>query len=211
MKTYTYTGKTRSEALNLALYELNVNEDEVYVKETEQKGSLFKSKKVELTIIKQEDVANLIKEFLTSLIEKMGLEIKIETSLREGVYNFTIFSDNNAILIGKEGRTISALNQITRQMLNNEISFRFRYNLDVGLYKQKQENNLERMAKKVAREVAKTKLEAKLEPMNSYERRIVHNALTNDRFVYTESAGEDPERYVVIKLKKNEEKTKEEE
>lgn len=205
MKTYKYVGKTKAEALNLALYELNVNEDEVYVKEEEQKAGLFKSKKIELIIYKKEDVSQLIKDFLTNLTAKMGLEIKIETSVRDGIYNYTIFSDNNAILIGKEGRTIAALNQVTRQMLNIEAPFIFKYNLDVAQYKQKQEDNLERTAKRIAREVAKTKIEAKLDPMNSYERRIVHNILGNDRFVYTESAGEEPNRYVIIKLKKKEE------
>lgn len=147
----------------------------------------------------------LIKDFLTDIISRMGIEINIETNNRDGIYNFTIFSDNNAILIGKEGRTISALNQITRQMLNNEIDFTFKYNLDVAQYKQKQEKNLVRAARQAAREVAKTKVEANLEPMNSYERRIVHNALGKDRYVYTESAGEEPNRYVVIKLKEKKE------
>lgn len=205
MKTYTYSGKTRSEALNMALYELNVNEEDVYVKETEQKAGLFKAKKVELVITKKADVVQLIKDFLTDIISRMGIEINIETNNRDGIYSFTIFSDNNAILIGKEGRTISALNQITRQMLNNEIDFTFKYNLDVAQYKQKQEKNLVRVARQTAREVAKTKVEANLEPMNSYERRIVHNALGKDRYVYTESAGEEPNRYVVIKLKEKKE------
>lgn len=205
MKTYTYTGKTRSEALNMALYELNVNEEDVHVKEIEQKAGLFKSKRVELLITKKEEVAQLIKDFLSNITTKMGVAINIETNYRDGIYNFTIFSDNNAILIGKEGRTITALNQITRQMLNNEIDFTFKYNLDVAQYKKKQENHLIRAARRTAREVAKTKIEANLEPMNSYERRIVHNALGKDRFVYTESAGEEPNRYVVIKLKSKKE------
>ena len=75
----------------------------------------------------------------------------------------------------------------------------YKFNLDVGEYKLKKQKNLERMAYRIAKEVRKTKVDAKLDPMNSYERRIIHNALNDDRYVYTESFGEEPNRYVVIK------------
>ncbi len=201
MKKYNYVGKTRSEALNLALYELNSNEEDLIIKESEQKGGLFKSKKIELEIIKKEDIVNQLKELLINICNKIGVEINIETTQRGGYYNLTIFSDNNAILIGKDGRTISALNLISKQALQNELGFNFKYNLDVAQYKAKQEGHLVREAKKIAREVGKTKIDATLDPMNSYERRIVHNALTNNKYVYTESIGEEPNRQIVIKAK----------
>jgi spoIIIJ-associated protein len=96
---------------------------------------------------------------------------------------------------------MAALSTVVRQMVFNELGYYYKFNLDVGEYKLKQQKNLERMAHKLAREVAKTKVEVKLDPMNSYERRIIHNALNDDRYVYTESVGEEPNRCVVIKMR----------
>ena len=115
-----------------------------------------------------------------------------------------MYSDNNGILIGKDARTLNALTTIIKQAVFNQIGTYYNFVLDVSEYKEKQQYFIEKAAKKTAREVARTKIEAKLEPMNSYERRIVHNALTNYRGVYTESEGVEPHRYVVIKPKKEE-------
>ncbi len=204
MEKYKYVGKTREEALNMALYELNVNEENVIINEKEQKGGLFKGKKIELEIIKKEDIINFIKETLVNITTKMGLEVKLEVLTRDETPNIVIHSDNNNILIGKNGRSLSALTMILKQAVFNEIGQNFRFNLDVADYKLKQQRNLERLAKKVAREVSRTKIDANLEPMNSYERRIVHSILSNNKKVYTESTGEEPNRYVVIKAKEDE-------
>ena len=96
---------------------------------------------------------------------------------------------------------MNALTTLIKQSIHNEIDDYYNFVLDVSEYKEKQQFFIEKAAKKIAREVAKTKVEAKLDPMYSYERRIVHNALTNYRGVYTESEGVEPHRYVVIKPK----------
>ena len=129
----------------------------------------------------------------------MGFSTKIEAKKRDGILSITLYSDNNSLLIGKDGKNMSALGVIVRQVIYNELGFFYKFNLDVGEYKLKQQKNIERIAYKVARDVAKSKVEAKLEPMNSYERRIVHNILNDDKYVYTESIGEEPNRCVVIK------------
>ena len=87
------------------------------------------------------------------------------------------------------------------EIIKKEIGINFKFLLDVGEYKIKQQKNIERLAKQIAREVAKTKVEAKMDSMNSYERRLVHNILNDNTKVYTESEGEEPNRYVVIKPK----------
>ncbi len=199
MDKYIYNGKSREEALEKALTELNVNESEIYIKETEQKVGLFKNKKVELEIIKKSDVVEELKEFIKKITKLMGIEVNIETKVRDNNVSITLYSDNNNILIGKSGRTIDALSLIAKQYIQNEIGVNFRFLLDVGEYKAKQQKNIEYIAKKTAREVAKTKIEAKLDPMNSYERRIVHSILSDNEKVYTESVGEEPNRAVVIK------------
>lgn len=199
MDKYLYSGKTKEEALERALDELKVNEKDIFIKETEQKGGLFKNKKIELEIIKKSDIIEEIKKFLKNITKLMGIETNIEVKAREEDTKITLYSDNNHILIGKAGRTMDALSIITKQYIQNELGFNFRFLLDVGEYKLKHQKNIEYLAKKVAREVAKTKIEAKLDPMNSYERRLVHSILSDNDKVYTESVGEDPNRAVVIK------------
>ena len=93
---------------------------------------------------------------------------------------------------------------IVSQHLNTELGKNYKFTLDVNEYKEKREKSLERLAKRIAREVKTTKVEAKLDSMNSYERRIIHNALTNYKGIYTESEGEEPNRYVVVKPKEDE-------
>lgn len=199
MEKYVFSGKTREEALEKALEELMVNESEIYIKETEQKVGLFKNKKIELEIIKKVDVVEDLKSFIKNITQLMGIEANLEVKNREDNISITLYSDNNNILIGKGGRTLDSISMIAKQYIKNEIGTNFRFQLDVGEYKVKQQKNIEYLAKKVAREVAKTKIEAKLDPMNSYERRLVHSVLSDNDKVYTESIGEEPNRAVVIK------------
>lgn len=129
----------------------------------------------------------------------MGIEVNIESKVRDEMLTVSLYSENNNILIGKNGRTIDALSTIIKQMVTNETGKPFKFNLDVADYKLKQQKRIESLAKRVARDVKRSKIEAKLDPMNSYERRIIHNILNDNKFVYTESEGEEPNRYVVIK------------
>ena len=199
MKKYTFIGKTEEEALNLAYDELSVTKDEIFYKSTEQKGGLFKAKKIEIEVIKKSDVNDFIKEYILKLTTDMGFDVKLETKNREDGLYITLYSNNNNLLIGKDGKNMTALSVIARQAVHNELGFFYKFNLDVGEYKLKQQKNIERMAIRVAKDVAKSHVEAKLDPMNSYERRLVHNVLTDWKDVYTESTGEEPNRCVVIK------------
>ena len=199
MKKYTFIGKTEEEALNLAYDELSVTKDEIFYKSTEQKGGLFKAKKIEIEVIKKSDVNDFIKEYILKLTTDMGFDVKLETKNREDGLYITLYSDNNNLLIGKDGKNMTALSVIARQAVHNELGFFYKFNLDVGEYKLKQQKNIERMAIRVAKDVAKSHVEAKLDPMNYYERRLVHNVLTDWKDVYTESTGEEPNRCVVIK------------
>lgn len=199
MKKYTFVGKTEEEALELAFNELNVTKNEVFYKTSEQKGGLFKAKKVEVEVTKKSDIDEYIKDFIVDLTTKMGFDVKIESKVRDEILNITLYSDNNNLLIGKDGKNMSALSTIVKQAVHNELGFYYKFNLDVGEYKLKQQKNLERMAIRTAKDVAKSGVEAKLEPMNSYERRLIHNVLNDWEDVYTESIGEEPNRCVVIK------------
>ena len=205
MKKYTYQAKTFEEAKNMALAELMEQQENLYIKEIENSTKLFNKKSV-IEVVKKEDVLEYIKELIKSITKYMGLTVNMEVKKRDDNVTISLYSDNNAILIGKDARTLNALTTIIKQSVFNQIGTYYNFVLDVSEYKEKQQYFIEKAAKKTAKEVARTKVEAKLEPMNSYERRIVHNALTNFRGVYTESEGVEPHRYVVIKPKKEEEK-----
>ncbi len=198
-----YSGKTKEEAINNAKIELQEMEENLYIKETEVKNGLF-NKKVEIEVVTRDEVIESVKEFLKELIHNMGLTGNLEVKKREKNVTFTIVSDNNSILIGKNGRTLEAITLFVKQMIQNEIGEYFPIVIDIGEYKLAKEQKLERLAKKVAREVAYTKIAAKLDPMNSYERRIIHTALSENKKVTTESEGEEPNRCVVIKPKEEE-------
>ena len=206
MKKYNFTGKDLEEALDTALENLNCSKDDVYYKELEVKSGLFKSKKIEIEVIKKTEIIEDIKEVLRNLTKLMGISINFEVKNRKDSVLITIVSDsseNNNILIGKRGRTITSLSLILKQYLYNKLGFNFNFILDVSDYKLKNQKRIESLAKKVAKEVSKTKIEAKLDPMNSYERRIVHTVLSENKFVKTESIGEEPNRAVVIKPKED--------
>ena len=210
MKKYTYQAKTFEEAKNMALAELMEQQENLYINEIESSTKLF-SKKSVIEVIKKEDVLEYIKELIKNITKMMGLTVNMEVKKRDDNVTISLYSDNNAILIGKDARTLNALTTIIKQAIHNQIGTYYNFVLDVSEYKEKQQFFIERAAKKTAKEVARTKVEAKLEPMNSYERRIVHNALTNFRGVYTESEGEEPNRCVVIKPKTEEPKKEENE
>lgn len=204
MEKHNYSGKTKEEAIQKAKEELQEVEENLFIKEIgETKGGLFKSKKVEIEVIEKREVVKYIKEYLQKILKNMGFNVNIEIKNKEEVPKYIIFSDNDALLIGKNGKNLKALSILVSQHLNNELGKNYKFTLDVNEYKEKREKSLERLAKRIAREVKTTKVEVKLDSMNSYERRIIHNALTNYKGIFTESEGEEPNRYVVVKPKED--------
>lgn len=203
MKVYVYEGKKEVEVLNKALEDLNVSEKDILFSKEIIKGGLFKSETIKFTIAKISDVQEDIKSFLKEILEKMSLNVTFESNIRENQINIKMFSDNNSILIGHNGQTLTALSTICKQFIYNQIGKYPYINLDVENYKDKQVMHIERLAKNLAREVRNTKQEVIMENMNSYERRIVHNILTNYKGVETISEGEEPNRHVIIKPKED--------
>lgn len=200
MKSYMYEGKNKEEAINKAVNELKTVRENLIVEVLEETKGIVK-KKVVVKVIKQDEVVDFIKDTLNEITKLMGVNINLEVRKRDESISIKIFSDNNAILIGKNGRTISALQSLIKQMVYNVLEEKISIILDVENYKEKRIKSLEYLARNTAKEVSKTKIEAKLDSMNSYERRIIHEALSNNRYVYTESTGEEPNRCVVIKPK----------
>lgn len=201
MKKYIYEGKSVDQTLNLALYELNVNNEDLVYSVKEEKAGLLKGKKYLLECIKIDDIIIYTKELLQTILDSMNIESKIETKYRDNIININIHSNNNSILIGKKGHILDALQTYTRQAVFNEVGKYIQISIDVENYKDKQAYFLRRDAKKIAKEVIKTKIDVKLDPMKAYERKIIHDALNNYKNIKTESEGIEPNRYIVIKYK----------
>lgn len=203
MKVNKFSGKDYDETLALALETLNVNEEDVIIYSEEKKGGLFKGNVFELTVTPLTNVVEYVKEYLGGVLEAMGLEVTFESKIREKQIQIKMYSDDNPILIGKGGRSLACFQTLVRQAVKVKFGATPYISLDVENYKDKQLMYLEKSAKRVAREVARTKVAAELENMNSYERLVIHNALADFKGVYTESVGEEPNRHVVIKPKED--------
>ena len=200
---YSYEAQNKEEAINKALNDLNTTRENLLIQSIEEIKGIVK-KKVTIKVLKFDEVVKFIKDTLYDIAKYIGIDINLEVRKREDQITIKMFSDNNNILIGKGGRTLMALQTYIKQLLYNTTQEKISFVLDVENYKEKRVKNIEYLAKKTAREVARTKVEVKLDSMNSYERRIVHSILSEDKYVYTESTGEEPNRCVVIKPKESE-------
>ncbi len=193
-------GKELEEVLETICNEYNVTKDDFYYHYTEKKNGLFnKNTTIEVSAYLKKDLLEYTKEYLEELFTNMGLKVNFETKMREDSMYIKIYSDNNPIIIGKGGNTLKALEVIVRQKLNTAFNVRPYICLDVEDYREKQQRRLERLAKNLAKDVVRTNVEVHLENMNAYDRRIIHNALTNFKGVSTISEGEEPNRHVIIK------------
>ena len=194
---HKYEGKNIENLKKECLEELNTNE--IYFYETEEVG-LFKGKKILLAITKDE-IIKQIKDFIKELSTKMNIEINSEIRIENENINVLLVTDNNNIMIGKDGKTLNAIQIILRQYMSDLNKFGLRIIVDVGNYKNKRLKNLEREVGIICHEVLKTKVEVKLDPMNSYERRKVHSIVSEFPELESISYGEDPNRYTVVKFK----------
>ena len=195
---HSYTGKTYEEAVNKAKIDLQELEENLIINTKEEKKTLL-SKKVEIEVIEKREVKEYLKKQIKSLLKDMGFDVEIEITVNNDTPTYRLYSTNDALLIGKDGKNLKALTTVVNAILTKEINTNYRFLIDVSDYKEKNDRRIERLAKKLAREVKETKVEVKMDSMNSYQRRLVHNILNNNKYVYTESVGEEPNRYVVIK------------
>ena len=193
INVYKYEATNEDDCYEKCIEELDVYRSEIII-ESEETEDLYK-----MTVVKKEDIINFIKEYIKTIGSKMNLDIKLEVRESDDIFSVTMVSNNNPILIGKDGRTINSLQLLIRQALQNKTGMAIKVNLDASNYKAKKVKKFEFEIKNIVREVQKTKTDAKLDPMNSYQRRIVHALISNFSNVETESVGEEPNRCVVIK------------
>ncbi len=201
LKIYNYEGKNEEELTSKSLEELNTTKKKVFINKKEIKGKLFIGKKIELQVLLHDDLINYIKEYFSNLSTLIGIEINPEIQIRDEILKINLITSNNSIMIGRNGRTINSIQSLLKQNINNNVPFHIKLNVDVSNYKSQKINYLEKNIINICNEVIKSKIDVKLDPMNSYERRIVHNIINKYEQLKSISEGSEPNRYVVIQYK----------
>lgn len=193
-----YTAKTIEECLNEATKELNIEKDDLlYVVDEEKKG-LF-TKKATISVIELSDVIEYAESYIKDVCYALNIEISIKTIAQEGLIKMFVETNHNPILIGKNGETLQAFNELVKLAVSSKFKRKFRILIDVAQYKNKKYGKVITIAKRTAKNVLKTHIDAKLDPMTPDERKKVHNALSNWKNIKTESIGDGKERSIVIK------------
>lgn len=203
MELKKYEGKNKEEILKKILKELNCNQNDLFLKSEFIEGKLFKSSKYIVSVVTKKEIIEYISEYIQNLSRCMKINIESEILESEDIFKVTLVSDQNAILIGKEGRTLNSIQLLLKQSIKNKIGLSLKINVDVANYKVKKLKNIEYQVKKIIKEVQSTKITVALDPMNSYERRFVHNLVSEYKNLTTESIGEGRDRRVTIKYKEN--------
>lgn len=179
-----YVGKTLEEALDIASKEEYVNiEDLVYTVVNQNEEN------VEIEVYTIVDVIEYSQRYLKEAIQALGIDCTVSPSLKDGIIHLKLNSDRNPLLIGKNGNTLQALNELTRIAVSNHFKHRYRILLDINGYKDDKYDRIIKMARRLAHEVQKTHQSVTLDPMPADERRVIHNALTNMPHIKTESTG----------------------
>ena len=203
MKVYEAEHKIKETSIEKALLEANAIISEVFYRTKEVESGLLKKIKFRTYVITKHDVKEEINNYFNELSKNMNLKISNIVDIEENIIKIKLDSDNNSILIGKDGKTLKSIELLLKQNIFINSGFSFKVNIDISDYKEKRVRNLEFQVEKIAKEVLESKIDAKLDPMNSYERRIAHTVITKHENLVTKSTGEEPNRYIVISYKKD--------
>lgn len=201
------TAKTVEDAVTDALVQLGTTSDQIEYEVIEKGSSGFLgigSKNAVIKVRKKFSVEENVKDFLKQVFDAMKLEVEIIVEVKEDDrhINIELKGDDMGILIGKRGQTLDSLQYLTNLAVNKQSEEYYKVKIDTENYRQRRKDTLENLAKNIAYKVKRTKRPVSLEPMNPFERRVIHSALQNDRFITTHSEGEEPFRHVVVTLRK---------
>ncbi|MFI3328958.1 MAG: R3H domain-containing nucleic acid-binding protein [bacterium] len=193
-----FNAKDLDEAMDIAVSKFNISSEKIFLtvlEETEENMLVEALVDINLTLEG--------KRYIEAILNQFNIEYKLEakSSLDEGEITYNIFSSENSLLIGFKGRTLEALQNLVRDLLRSYSGVHQIVTIDIGGYREKRRSQLEIVATKTAKEVARTKIEVKLDAMNSFERRIIHAKLSDWRDVITQSEGQGENRAIVIKPK----------
>lgn len=193
-----FQAKTVEEAVAMACQELSIAEEKLVYEVKEEKKGLFR-KTATIAVYEDEDAAKYAEEYLRNAIQALGIDVIIESKREDEIIKVSIDSERNPALIGKGGKTLQALNELTKLAVSNKFRRRYRILLDVGGYKEDKYGRLAHFAKRMAKQVQRTHIDVRLDPMTPDERRAVHNALTGWEHIKTESSGEGADRAINIR------------
>lgn len=201
------SAKTYDEAVTDALIQLGVTSDQIDIEVIEKGSSGFLgigAKPVKIKVSKKITVESYLKKFLSDIFDAMKIEAEIVTEVNEENHciQVDLKGDEMGILIGKRGQTLDSLQLIANNAVHKNFETFYKVKIDTENYRVRRKETLENLAKNIAYKVKRTKHSVALEPMNPFERRVIHSALQNDRYVVTHSEGEDPFRHVVVSLKR---------
>lgn len=208
MEWLEITGKTVSEALTEALIKLETTSDNVEYEVIEKESSgflgIFNNKPAKIRVKLKFSIVNSAKNFLEKVFKAMNVNAKVEINYDEenALVDINVVGEDMGVLIGKRGQTLDSLQYLVSLVINKDSESYLKVKLDTENYRQRRKETLENLGKNIAFKVKRTRKPVSLEPMNPYERRIIHSVLQNDKFVETHSEGEEPYRRVVITLKK---------
>lgn len=212
MEYKEFSAKTVDDAITAACQEFTVTSDRLDYEVIEEGSSGFlgigsKPAVIKARVkeeVKEVTVTDMAKQFLKEVFNAMNMAVAVDVEYDEAEKNMNIDLSGNemGVLIGKRGQTLDSLQYLVSLVVNKGEEDYIRVKVDTENYRQRRKETLENLAKNVSYKVKRTKRPVSLEPMNPYERRIIHSALQNDRYVTTHSEGEEPFRRVVVTLKK---------
>ena len=207
MEFIEISAKNVDDAITQATVQLGITSDQLEY-EILDKGSTgflgIGSKNAVIKARKKFSIDENVVEFLSSVFDAMKMEVEILVAVNEEehVIEVELKGDDMGILIGKRGQTLDSLQYLTNLAINKHSDEYYKVKIDTEDYRKRRKETLENLAKNIAYKVKRTKRPISLEPMNPFERRIIHSALQNDRYVTTHSEGDEPYRHVVVTLKK---------
>ena len=207
MEFTEFSAKTVEEAKMDASVALGVPSDKLEIEVVDEGSAGFFGFKTRPAVIRARKVFSLEDEavkFLEDVFEAMEMKVSISVTVdeEEKTVNVDLSGDDMGVLIGKRGQTLDSLQYLTSFVVNKETDEYYRVKVDTENYRERRQETLEKLARNIAAKVKRTRRAVSLEPMNPYERRIIHSTLQNDRYVVTRSDGEEPYRHVIISLKK---------
>ena len=207
MEFIEISAKNVDDAITQATVQLGITSDQLEY-EVLDKGSTgflgIGTKNAVIKARKKFSIDENVVEFLSSIFDAMKMEVEILVAVNEEehIIEVELKGDDMGILIGKRGQTLDSLQYLTNLAINKHSDEYYKVKIDTEDYRKRRKETLENLAKNIAYKVKRTKRPVSLEPMNPFERRIIHSALQNDRYVTTHSEGDEPYRHVVVTLKK---------
>ena len=215
MEYMEFKGKTVDDAITAATVQLGITSDKLSYEIIEEGNpgflGIFNVKPAVIKVVMKKSVVEKTQEFCDELFAAMHVETKVDIRFKEeeNVMDIELSGPDMGILIGKRGQTLDALQYLISLFVNKEGDNYIRVKLDTENYRERRRVTLEKLAKKIAYTVKRTRKPVSLEPMNPYERRVIHSTLQNDKYVYSKSEGEEPYRKVVIMLKRDKDRKEE--